>query len=169
MTPSTDQTLHEFANLLPNWTLLPPLTLLPNLEGFYRPLQRVRLDNRGRLLLRTPGLVPFEIWIFFLILRPFFPDLVMSTDLFSFEHSSVLLFCLPSGSLLTPFISFGRDLDSVDLGPAKKLCYIYHIDLCEMQDYSYSCLTETPTLQSGFSLSGLACTASAWLINALYI
>ena len=31
---------------------------------------------------------------FVLMLRPFFPELVMSTDLLSFEHPSVLLFCL---------------------------------------------------------------------------
>ena len=59
MTPSIDQTLHPFANLLPNWTLLPILTLLPNFGGFHRTMQRVRLANRGRLLLRTPGPVPF--------------------------------------------------------------------------------------------------------------
>ena len=59
MTHSIDQTLHQFANLLPNWTLLPILTLLPNFGGFHRTLQRVRLANRGRLLLRTPGPVPF--------------------------------------------------------------------------------------------------------------
>ena len=59
MTPSIDQTLHLFANLLPNWTLIPILTLLPNFGGFHRTLQRVRLANRRRLLLRTPGPVPF--------------------------------------------------------------------------------------------------------------
>ena len=59
MTHSIDQTLHQFANLLPNWTFLPILTLLPNFGGFHRTLQRVRLANRGRLLLRTPGPVPF--------------------------------------------------------------------------------------------------------------
>ena len=59
MTPSIDQTLHLFAILLPNWTLIPILTLLPNFGGFHRTLQRVRLANRGRLLLRTPGPVPF--------------------------------------------------------------------------------------------------------------
>ena len=59
MTHSIDQTLHQFANLLPNWTLIPILTLLPNFGGFHRTLQRVRLANRGRLLLRTPGPVPF--------------------------------------------------------------------------------------------------------------
>ena len=39
--------------------LLPILTLLPNFGGFHRTLQRMRLANRGRLLLRTPGPVPF--------------------------------------------------------------------------------------------------------------
>ena len=38
MTHSIDQTLHQFANLLPNWTLLPILTLLPNFGGFHRTL-----------------------------------------------------------------------------------------------------------------------------------
>ena len=60
---SSDQTLHQFSNLLPNWTLLPMLTLLPNFGGFHRTLQRVRLANLGRLLLRTPGPVPFGTYI----------------------------------------------------------------------------------------------------------
>ena len=116
MTPSIDQTLHQFANFLPNCTLLPILTLLslcrehswrvrlanqetltppgrlvsllvcrgpwmstvvlycwchsgnasvplyftllPNFGGSHRTLQRVRLANRGCLLLRTPAPVP---------------------------------------------------------------------------------------------------------------
>ena len=90
MTHSIDQTLHQFANLLPNWTLLPILTLLPNFGGFHRTLQRVRLANRGRLLhlvLSHLGLA------FVLMLRPFFPELVMSADLSSLEHPSVFLFC----------------------------------------------------------------------------
>ena len=33
--------------------------LLQNFGGFHRTLKRVRLANRGRLLLRTPGPVPF--------------------------------------------------------------------------------------------------------------
>ena len=56
------QLIRHYTNLrtfLPNWTLLPILTLLPNFGGFNRTLQRVRLANRGRLLLRTPGPVPF--------------------------------------------------------------------------------------------------------------
>ena len=59
ITPSIDQTLHQFANLLPNWTLITILTLVQNFGGFHRTLQRVRLANSGRLLLRTPGPVPF--------------------------------------------------------------------------------------------------------------
>ena len=39
--------------------LLPILTLLLNFGGFHRLLQQVRVANRGRLLLRTPGPVPF--------------------------------------------------------------------------------------------------------------
>ena len=59
MTPSIVQTLNLFANLLRNWTYIPILTLLPNFGGFHGTLQRVRLANRGRFLLRTPGPVPF--------------------------------------------------------------------------------------------------------------
>ena len=32
-------------------------------RGFHRTLQRVRLANRGRLLLRTPGPVPFGTYV----------------------------------------------------------------------------------------------------------
>ena len=93
MTPSIDQTLHQYANLLPNETLLPILTLLPHSGCFQRTLQRVRLANRGRLLFRTPGPVPFRL-AFVPMLRPFLPELVMSTHHLIFEHPSVLLFCL---------------------------------------------------------------------------
>ena len=93
MTPSIDKTLHQFINLLPNWTLLPILTLLPNFDGFHRTLQRVRLANRVGLLPRTLVLSHLGP-AFVLMLRPFFLELVMSIDLLSFEHPSVLLFCL---------------------------------------------------------------------------
>ena len=43
--------------------------------------------SSGHLVLSHLGLA------FVLMLRPFFPELVMSTDLLSFEHPSVLLFC----------------------------------------------------------------------------
>ena len=43
--------------------------------------------SSGHLVLSHLGLA------FVLMLRPFFPKLVMSTDLLSFEHPSVLLFC----------------------------------------------------------------------------
>ena len=67
--------------------------LITEFGGFHRTLQRVRLANRGRLLLLTPGPVPFGTCICSNV-RPFFPKLVMSTDILSFEHPSVLLFCL---------------------------------------------------------------------------
>ena len=81
----------RISNLLPNWTLIPILALLRNFGGFHRTLQRVRLANRGRsssghLVLSYLGLA------FVLMLRPLFPELVISTDLLSFEHPSVLLF-----------------------------------------------------------------------------
>ena len=47
--------------------------------------------SSGHLVLSHLGLA------FVLMLRPFFPELVMSTDLLSFEHPSVLLFCLSTG------------------------------------------------------------------------
>ena len=59
MTPSIDQTVHQFANLLPNWALSPILNLLQNFGGFHRTMQWVRLANTGRLFLQTPGPVPF--------------------------------------------------------------------------------------------------------------
>ena len=46
-------------------------------------------DFSGHLVLSHLGLA------FVLMLRPIFPGLVMSTDLLSFEHPSVLLFCFP--------------------------------------------------------------------------
>ena len=55
-------------------------------KGNYRPV--FVLPNISKdLVLSHLGLA------FVLMLRPFFPELVMSTDLLSFEHPSVLLFC----------------------------------------------------------------------------
>ena len=56
--------------------------------------------SSGHLVLSNFGLA------FVLMLRPFFPKLVMSTDLLSFEHPSVLLFCFAClGAMLSPFIA----------------------------------------------------------------
>ena len=43
---------------------------------------------------------------FVLLLRPFFPELVMSTDLLSLEHPSVLLFCLLPFTAMSYSFSF---------------------------------------------------------------
>ena len=59
---------------------------LPKLIAF--PLQSVLLVYVQAMVLSHLGLA------FVLMLRPFFPELVMSTDLLSLEHPSVLLFCL---------------------------------------------------------------------------
>ena len=48
-TPLIAQTLHQFANLLPNWTLLPILTLKPTFGGFYRALQRMAASQQRTL------------------------------------------------------------------------------------------------------------------------
>ena len=56
------QLIRHYTNLRTYYltgTLLSILNLLPNFGGFQRTLQRVRLANRGCLLLRTPGPVPF--------------------------------------------------------------------------------------------------------------
>ena len=60
--------------------------------GFHRTLQRVRLANEGRLLLPTPGLVPFGTCICSNVET----KLLLSFSCFRtlhFEHPSVLLFC----------------------------------------------------------------------------
>ena len=61
--------------------------------GFHKTLQRVRLANRGRLLLWTPGPVPFGTCICSNV-ETILSWIVMCTDLLSIEHPSVLLFCL---------------------------------------------------------------------------
>ena len=81
----------NWSDITPICELISELDFITDFGGFHRTLQRVRLANRGRLLLRTPGPVPFGTR-FVLMLRPFFPKLVMSTYLLSFEHPSVLLF-----------------------------------------------------------------------------
>ena len=79
--------------LITELDLITDLTLLPNFGGFHRTLQRVRLANRGRLLLRTPGPVPFGACICSNV------GTILSWTChvygpFEFDTSSVLLFCL---------------------------------------------------------------------------
>ena len=93
VTPSIDQTLHQFANLLPTWTVLPILTLLTSFGGFHGTLQQVRLTKRGRLLLRTPCPVPFRTCICSNVETIFTLACHVYRTL-NFEHPSVLLFCL---------------------------------------------------------------------------
>ena len=50
---------YSICDLITELDFITDLTLLPNFGGFHRTLQRVRLANRGRLLLRTPGPVPY--------------------------------------------------------------------------------------------------------------
>ena len=81
--------------MLPNWTLLPVFDVITLFrEVSIGHLQLVWLANKGRLPFRTPGPVPFGT-CFVLMLRPFFPEFVMSTDLFEFRTSlgtPILLF-----------------------------------------------------------------------------
>ena len=62
---------------------------LTSLVNFSKLLLRMRLANRGRLLLRTPGPVPFWTCIRSNV-ETFIPELIMSMDVFRFEHPSVL-------------------------------------------------------------------------------
>ena len=58
---------------------------------------QVPFANRGRLLLRSPGPSHLGL-VFVLMFRPFIPQLVMSTDLFSFRTflgTSILLKSTP--------------------------------------------------------------------------
>ena len=62
--------------------------------GFYGTFQRLQLANIGHLHMYSSGhMVLFHLGLaFVLMLRPFFPELFISTDLLSFEHPSVLLY-----------------------------------------------------------------------------
>ena len=63
-----------------------------------------------------PQLMGSLVLAVILMLRPFFPELVMSTDLLSFEHPSVLLFCFLCSRMM------------IDL-EGKQLCNINHFQL----------------------------------------
>ena len=70
----------------------PPATFPLNYRCHAGQLNATRILQRdayssGHLVLSFLSLA------FVLILKPFFPELVMSTELLSYEHPSVLLFC----------------------------------------------------------------------------
>ena len=61
VTPSIDRTLHQFLTIT-DLDLITEFDFLPNCTRFpIEHMQRVRHANRERLLLRTPGPVPFGI------------------------------------------------------------------------------------------------------------
>ena len=91
------------------------LTLIPNLEVSIEHCNRCCKPTEdayssGHLVLSHLGLA------FVLMLSSFFPELVMSMDLSSFEHPSVLLFCFiilqNYWYTITNITSFGKRLGS---------------------------------------------------------
>ena len=68
-----------------SWLLFTPTILTTKLSNVWRDVN-MRTSNSS--------LCHMYVLAFVLMLRPFFPELVISTDLLSFEHPSVLLFCL---------------------------------------------------------------------------
>ena len=95
LTPSIDQTFDLILTLLPSWSLLLFLTLYYYLisGGFHMigHLKRVRLADRGRLFLQTHRSAPSGACICSNVETILF-ELVMSSDLLSFEYPSALLF-----------------------------------------------------------------------------
>ena len=78
----------NWADITPTWDLITALDFFTDFdlittfrEVSIENLLRVRLANRGRLLLPTPGFVPFVP-----MLRPFSPELIMFPD-FEFRSS----------------------------------------------------------------------------------
>ena len=69
----------------------PPLNSQINLLGGYLTLYKLAVRRENNIVILSLSHLGLA---FVLMLRPFFPELVMSTDLLSFEHPSVLLFCL---------------------------------------------------------------------------
>ena len=79
--------------LITELDLITDFDLITKFGGFHRTLQRGAASqtedaySSGHLVLSQLGIA------FVLMLRPFFPELVMSMELLSFEYPSVLLFC----------------------------------------------------------------------------
>ena len=81
--------------LITELDLITEFDLISKFRRFPLNIETGALANRGWLLLRTPGLVPFGTWICSNV-ETILSWIVMSTNLLSFEHPSVLLFCLAS-------------------------------------------------------------------------
>ena len=58
------QDITQICELITELDCITDFDLITNFGGFHRTLQRVRLANRGRLLLWTPGPVPFGTCIY---------------------------------------------------------------------------------------------------------
>ena len=90
------QSIRHYTNLWTYYRTWPYYRFWPYYQisrGFHGTLQRVLLANRGRLLLRTPGPVPFGTCICSNVetIDNFFPELVMSTEPLSFRTISTSL------------------------------------------------------------------------------
>ena len=85
--PTTDQTLYKYQAV----ALLPNSTFCRIFRGFHRTFATDGHADRGRLLLRTPGPIPFGTCIVFYLLRPIlFPNLSLFFQTMHFVHPSVL-------------------------------------------------------------------------------
>ena len=73
------------------WAHHPYQDLSKSIKQFWRRCWKCNQSNRWTADRRCTT--------HFLMLRPFFPELVVSTDLLSFQHPAVLLFCFHNTSL----------------------------------------------------------------------
>ena len=102
-----------------NWSNITPICeLITELDFFYRfwpyyQILEVSIEHCNGYGLPTEDayssrhLVLSHLGLaLVLMLRPFFPELVMSTDLLSFEHPSVLLFCFVHRITVEDWVGF---------------------------------------------------------------
>ena len=86
-------------------------------------LQWVRPSNRGYLLLQTPGPVPFGT--FFLMLRPFSPELVMFPD-FEFRTTLGTSILLMFKAIMMLFIKKNLYIGQNCIGNIKWYCCVWN-------------------------------------------
>ena len=79
------------------------------------------------------------------MLKPFFPELVMSTDLLSFEHPSVLLFCFLYNSYRK---SLFRGSLNWCLGPPRKHDKWYPTKIKQLIAYKFTFIADISTMLS---------------------